>query len=124
MKKKLNRTSVYLIFFCLFLLIVTAALGVFLTKESGSAMRELIRERMLDISNTAADMLDGDVLRDIRAEDADTPEFREILKSLTYFQDNIDLKYIYCIRDVGNKEFVFTVDPTVEDPGEFGSPIV
>ena len=46
------------------------------------------------------------------------------MDTLTYFQDNIGLKYIYCIQDTGNKTFAFSVDPTAEDPGEFGSPIV
>ncbi len=46
------------------------------------------------------------------------------MRTLTYFQDNIELEYIYCIIQVSEKEFVFGVDPTIEDPGEFGSPIV
>ena len=124
MKKKINRTSLYIAIAALVLLIVNATLGFFLTMESSKAMKALIQSRMLDISNTAAAMLDGDALRDIQAEDKDTAAYQGILKTLTYYQDNIDLKYIYCIRDMGNRKFIFTIDPTTEDPGEFGEPIV
>lgn len=123
-KVRLSRTSINVIFACVFLLAVNAVLGFLLMNQSRQSLKTLIYNRMLDISNTAADMLDGDVLEDIRAEDADTPGYRAVLRTLTYFQDNIDLEYIYCIRDLGGGNFVFTVDPTVEDPGEFGSPIV
>ena len=124
MQKKFNRTSVYIATAALVLFTVNITLGFFLTKESSLAMKALIQNRMLDISNTAAAMLDGDVLATVQAEDRETAEYQDILKTLTYYQDNIDLKYIYCIRDMGNGEFVFTIDPTLEDPGEFGEPIV
>ncbi|MBR6451580.1 MAG: diguanylate cyclase [Lachnospiraceae bacterium] len=125
MEKKRNHSSLYpLIGVGVLVLFMNATLGFFLTKQSSNAMRDLIGNRMLDISNTAAAMLDGDVLESIQAEDLHTNEYREILKTLTYYQDNIDLKYIYCIRDTGDGNFVFTVDPTTDDPGEFGEPIV
>ena len=34
------------------------------------------------------------------------------------------MQYIYCITKVDEDHFVFSVDPTVDDPGEFGSPVV
>ncbi|MBO4846092.1 MAG: diguanylate cyclase [Lachnospiraceae bacterium] len=124
MKNKLNRTTKYLILISIFLIAVIFTLGVVLTQKSSNAMKSLIRSRMLDISNTAAAMLDGDALGSIEAADIDTPQYQSVLKTLTYFQDNIDLQYIYCIRDMGNKNFVFTIDPTVDDPGIFGEPII
>ena len=124
MKKcRLSRTGVYVILVCVFLLAVNALLGHILTNQSKSALTAMISNRMLDISNTAAAMIDGDVLSSVQAEDQETPEYRGILKTLAYFQDNIDLKYIYCIRDLGNKNFVFTIDPA-DDPGAFGEPVV
>ncbi|MBO4422679.1 MAG: GGDEF domain-containing protein [Clostridia bacterium] len=107
-----------------FLLVLNGTLGFILTRKAGVALTSSIRQHMLDISNTAASMIDGDVLASLKAEDKDTEGYQTIMKSLAYFQDNIDLKYIYCISDTGNGNFVFSVDPTVEDPGEFGSPIV
>ena len=124
MKTKLNLNKRFLLLATIFLLIVNSSLGFLLMRQSTKAMRALIANRMLDVSNTAAAMIDGDVLGNISKEDEDTPEYQAILKTLTYYQENIELKYIYCIRDLGNKQFVFSLDPTVEDPGEFGEPIV
>lgn len=124
MDRKFSRKKTYLIAVAIFLLVANLSLGIVLMKESSDAMRTLLESRMLDISNTAASMIDGDDLRDLTAEDKSTPEYRDILKTLTHFQDNIDLEYIYCIKDNGNKNFTFTVDPTVDDPGEFGEPIM
>lgn len=43
-------------------------LGSVLVNNSRKSMTTLIQNRMLDISNTAADMLDGDVLDALKAE--------------------------------------------------------
>ncbi|MBR5967657.1 MAG: diguanylate cyclase [Lachnospiraceae bacterium] len=120
---KIRRTSIYIMIVCAFLLIVNATLGIVLTIQSSESLKTQMRERMLDIANTAAAMIDGDALGAIQADDAGSDEYEAVLKTLTYYQDNINLDYIYCIRDLGNKQFVFTIDPTVNDPGEFGEPI-
>ena len=46
-----------------------------------------------------------------------------IWKSFKTFQEQVELRYIYGIRDMGGKKFTFTIDPTLEDPGEFGEPV-
>lgn len=122
--KKSGRINWLMILVVIFLLVVNVTLGFFMTRQASNALISSIQKRMLDISNTAADMIDGDVLLRLEAEDQETEEFLEVMEILTHFQDNIELQYIYCVKDLGNKEFVFSVDPTVEDPGEFGSPIV
>jgi diguanylate cyclase (GGDEF)-like protein len=103
---------------------VTISLGSLLVRQSKASIITLMQTRMLDIANTAAAMIDGDVLAHISPEDQGTDGYETIMKTLTYFQDNIDLKYIYHIRDMGDGTFSFGLDPTVDDPGEFGSPIV
>ena len=105
------------------LLITNLALGMTLTRQSRQAMKTLIDERMLDVVNTAAAMLDGDVLERLSAEDAGQPEFQAVLHTLNHFRDNINLAYIYCIRDMGDRSFAFTIDPDTVDPAEFGSPV-
>ena len=105
------------------LLAVNLIVGHILINYSRSAMKTLINNRMLDISKSAADMINGDVLERLKKEDKGTLEYQQINDFLAVFQRNIDLKYIYCIRDLGNKNFVFSVDPAV-DPGEFGTPVV
>ena len=116
--------SKYLVLMVVFLLMVNISLGYLLMTQTESSIITLMQTRMLDISNTAAAMIDGDALRSVTPADKGTESYESIMRTLTYFQDNIDLKYIYCIRDMGDGTFTFGLDPTVEDPGEFGSPIV
>ena len=106
----------------MFLITVNVSLGLVLTRQSDAALRTLIENRMLDISNTAAAMLDGDMLESIQSGDASTPAYQTVMKTLSIFQDNMKLEYIYCIRDMGGGSFAFTIDPD-DDPGLFGEPI-
>ena len=122
--KHISRVGKIIILISVLLMAISAALGVVLTKLSAASMKTLIQGRMLDVSNTAAAMLDGDKLGRLKAEDMDTPDYQECLTLLTYFQDNIECDYIYCIQDLGDGNFAFSVDPTVKDPGKFGAPIV
>lgn len=125
MKRILSRET--LMFTALVLGILLAAnalLGIVLTGQSRTAMKTMLQTRMLDVSNTAASMLDGDKLKALKAEDKGKPDYQKINDTLTYFQNSIELEYIYCIQPIGDKKFVFSVDPTVEDPGDFGAPIV
>ena len=98
---------------------------VVVMQKSRSAMKVLVDKRMMDVAKTAADMIDGDALSRLRADGKDTSDYKGVLDTLGYFRDNInDLKYIYCIKQVSDKEFVFSADPTILDPGEFGEPVV
>ena len=123
MKKKLNSTVWIVLMVSLLLLGFTSIFGALMIWRSQAAINELISSRMLDISNSAADLIDGDVLGSLRAEDADTPEYQQCLAILRAFQDNIDLRYIYGIMELEDGSFAFTVDPA-PDPGEFGAPVV
>ena len=122
MKKTASDISIVIVAVLIFAL--NAVLGYILIEQSKNSMKILIDNRMLDISTTAADMLNGDELKKLRAEDKGSYEYQKINDTLAHFQRNIELQYIYCIQKVSDKEFAFSVDPTIEDPGEFGSPIV
>ena len=109
---------------CVLLIVINGILGFLLTRQSAGNMKDQIQARMLDITKTAASMIDGDALAKIRAEDKGSSDYEKVQSILTHFQDNIKLEYIYCVRDKGDGTFVFTIDPTVEDPAEFGQPVV
>ena len=123
MKKIVRMTRQVLIIIIIIILASNAILGYLLLDKSRSSMITLIQQRMLDIADTAADMLDGDAMAKLTADDKDSPEYRKALDTLTYFQKNISLEYIYCVNIKGEKEFTFSVDAAVEDPGEFGAPV-
>lgn len=105
------------------LLIVNIVLGSILTNQSAEVLKSQIQARMLDVSNSAAALLNGDELERLTAEDVDTEEYQRALSVLRAFQENVDLSYIYGIRDMGDGTFTFTIDPEMEDPGEFGEEI-
>lgn len=121
---KITGTTSFLILLICLLLLLNASFGILLTRQAGSALVELMQTRMLDIANTAAGMLDGDTLESITPADEGTSAYESIMHTLSGFQGNTDLWYIYCIRDMGDGSFVFGLDPSPEDPGEFCSPVV
>ena len=91
--------------------------------NSRMGIKKSIQQRMLDIANCAAGSVNGDILGALKAEDADTPEYRQIYNTLAIFRDNVELEYVYGIKDEGNGKFTFTVDPDPDDPGEFGEEV-
>lgn len=122
-KKGFSLTTRYVVIVGLLLLAANILLGVVLLNQSKTAMKTMIRKNMLDISNTAAELLDGDVMAALTAEDVGTPVFRDIADKLIVFQNNADIEFIYAARQEGDR-YVFTVDPDPVDPGEFGEELV
>ena len=122
--KKLSLRTRAILLVSLFLLVTNLALGIALSRQSRDAMKTQINERMLDIVNTAAAMLDGDVLGNLTAEDKGTPEYQAVYDTLYRFLDNINLDYIYYVRDMGDGTFTFGIDPDPEEPAEFGAPFI
>lgn len=123
MRKRLSQATKYLMAVCAFLFFVNVTMGFVLIRQSSRTMRTLIESRMLDVSNTAAAMLDGDTLDGLGPQDTQTPEYQNAFRILTCFENNIELEYIYCIRDLKDGNFVFLIDPDAVDPGEFGEHI-
>ena len=119
-----SRITKYLLIVGFSVLAIAIALGIVLIQQSRSALLSSIQGRMLDIAKSAASMLDGDVLEKITSGNSETKEYKETYSILKRFHDKIDLEYIYCVKDMGNKKFVFLLDPSEEDPGEYGSPVV
>ncbi|MBQ1420700.1 MAG: hypothetical protein IIZ02_04665, partial [Desulfovibrio sp.] len=123
-RKGLSLTTKAVVALSLLLLAANLLLGTVLSRQSMEAMKSLLELRMLDISNTAAALMDGDVLGSLQASDKDTKGYKEALQRLSIYKKNIALEYIYGIRDMGDGTFTFTIDPTEVDPGEFGEPVV
>ena len=121
-KNKFSITTPLLIPAMILLIAANLLLGIILMEQSRTSMQSLIKARMLDIANTAAYMLDGDEMKKLQKGDENTPEYQKAQNILRSFQDNIELSYIYGVRDEGNDHFSFTIDPDV-DPGEFGEEI-
>ena len=122
--KKLGLRGKIILIASVFVLVTNIALGAALMKQSRNDLKTLINERMLDIVNTAAAMLDGNVLETLGPEDRDTPEYLAVEDILRRFLENIKLDYIYYVRPEADGTFTFGIDPDTVAPSSFGSPIV
>ena len=117
-RKRIGYQTRVILLVSLFMLATNLTLGLVVTRQARRVTKTQINERMLDIVNTAAAMLDGDVLERLTAGDKDTPEYQEVLTTLRRFLDNIELDYIYYVRDMGDGSFTFGIDPDPVSPGE------
>lgn len=88
-----------------------------------SSIRKAIQQRMLDIANCASGSVNGDILASLTAADEGTPKYQAIYDALAVFRDNVELDYVYAIRDEGDGRFTFTVDTDLTAPGAFGSEV-
>lgn len=122
-KNKISITTPLIAAVTILLVAANLLLGFILTTQSRKVMRQLTEARMLDISNTAARLLDGDKMARLTAEDVGSEDYDGQLSILRTYQETIDLEYIYGIRADGNGRFSFTIDPEPDDPGQFGEEI-
>ena len=120
--RRISLTLQILLINVVVLVVATAVLGTISVKQSASAMDHLIKQRMMDIANTAAAEIDGDVLDALEDGDQETEEFLSVLDDLAAYRDNTDLEYIYCMEKSGSG-FVFTVDADPEDPADWGDEV-
>ena len=104
----------------IFLLVMNIALGAALIRQSRSSLKELIDNQMLGIVNSAAAMMDGDALERITEESVGSEEYDKLYKTLSVFQNNTGLKFIYAVREAEDGSFILTIDPATEETGEYG----
>ena len=123
--RKISLTLQILVVNIIVLLFATVVLGTVSTKQSKSIMQQLIRQRMLDISNTAAASVDADVLETVTAQDVENKSdaYNTIIDELAIYRDNTDLEYIYCMEQTGPDNFIFTVDSALDDPADYGEAV-
>ncbi len=123
--RKISLTLQILVVNIIVLLFATIVLGTVSTKQSKSIMQQLIRQRMLDISNTAAASVDADVLETVTAQDVENKSdaYNTIIDELAIYRDNTDLEYIYCMEQTGPDNFIFTVDSALDDPADYGDAV-
>lgn len=100
--------------------IITSAVLIYMSKKE---LRSQIESRMLDVANTAADMIDGETIADMTDADVGSPEYNEALNQLRVFNTNIELSYIYCLRRESEDKYIFVIDPDMENPADFGEDI-
>lgn len=123
-KLRTNRLSTKIILMVEVVLILSNSIFCFVSIiNSRGSIRKSIQQRMLDIANCAAGSLNGDTLASLTAEDQGTAKYSAVYDTLAIFRDNVELEYVYAIRDEGGGRFTFTVDTDPNAPGAFGSEV-
>lgn len=112
--RRISKTLLILIINIAVLVGTVTLLGIVSINRSTSDMTTLIRQRVLDIANSAAASVDGDYLAKITAEDEGTDEYQAQYDALAKFRDNAELEYIYVMRSNGSGGFNFILDPTID----------
>lgn len=123
-RKRMSITTRYVLIVGLLLMAANILLGIVILRQSKWAMRTLIDKNMLDVVNSAAATLDGDVLGALTEEDVGGEAFNDIARRLTVFLNNEDIHFIYTVKQSGEDAYSFIVDPDPVDPGAFGEEIV
>ncbi len=86
-------------------------------------IRKAIQQRMLDIANCASGSVNGDVLKLLSKDNVGGPEYEEVYRTLAVFRDNVELEYVYGIREAGYKNFIFTIDLDQLTPASYGDSV-
>ena len=119
-QRKLGLTTQALILLVVLVLGVNLLLGLLLSGSSRDALKTQMRERMLDVSDTAAAMLDPVEFDSIRAQEPDSPAWKNVLRTLNYFEENDRLDSIYTLRADGAGSWYYVVDASHDAPAVYG----
>ena len=122
--RKVGFQTQVLVIISLFLFLLNFAFGWSMVNHAKFALRKQIEERMLDITNTAASVIDGDMYEKISASNAHSPEYRHVLSVLSSFASHSTLDYVYGLRQTWDNEFIFTIDPALSNATPFGEKAV
>ena len=83
-------------------------------------IRKAIQQRMLDIANCAAGSVNGDGMRGLTKDKIGSDEYNDVYNTLAVFRDNVELEYVYTIKEDGNDNFIFTMDLDQVSPASYG----
>ena len=121
--KRLSLRKRIIIIGVLFIVSSNLILGTVLINQSRKAMKAQIDIMMLDIVNTASDLLDSNDLDTIRSDSERSPEYTHILHMLSVFKTNISLEDIYVVRQEDNGDFIMVLDPATYKHSNYGEVI-
>ncbi len=118
--RKIGIFNQLFIWLAILLLLGNGVLGVIVYNRSESVLFQQIQTNAKNIAQGAAAELSGAVLRSIAVGDEGTEAYVQILEELAVFRDNMELEYIYTLRQEGTRNFVFIVDSDPEEPASIG----
>lgn len=104
----------------LFSSVLFCTVSIFRTR---AGIKRAIQQRMLDIANCASGSVNGDILGSLTAEDVGSGDYKSQYNTLAVFRDNVELEYVYAIREISDSKFIFTMDTDPVNPGMFGDEV-
>ena len=125
-KRKAPLTLIVVLIVTSFLLVIDIALGIVLVNTSSNSTKSILDNKMLELAQTAARLVDGDEIASLQPSDKDDPNcvaYTHNYDILSKFKTSgnehgADLAYIYCLVKYNDK-IVFSIDPDPEDPAVF-----
>ncbi len=91
--------------------------------RSITKMKQIIQNKILEVSQTAAAFLDGDEIKSLTVADKNTEKYKKAYNTLALFKtnnidDNAGMAFIYVLVKNDENKIVFSVDPS-DDPAIF-----
>ena len=97
-----NKLITKIIFLVEVIILITSTLFCTVSLYRARAgIRKAIQQRMLDISNCAAGSVNGDILASLDETTIGSPEYNDLYSRLAVFRDNVELEYVYTIKQAG-----------------------
>lgn len=91
--------------------------------RSRVGIRKAIQQRMLDIANCASGSVSGEMMKTLSKETVGSEDYNKIYDTLAVFRDNVELEYVYCIKEAAPDTFIFTMDLDQVSPASYGDPV-
>ena len=118
--KRLSYQNRIILIGLVFIIASNLILGNLLLRQSRATLKSQIDIMMLDIVNTAADLLDGNDLDSIHADNERSPEYTRILHTLSVFKVNSSFEFIYAARETADGDYIMVLDPATHKRSEYG----
>ena len=119
-----NRLSTKIIIMVEFILLVSSILFCSVSiYRSRVGIRKAIQQRMLDIANCAAGSVSGEVMKNFTEDQVGSVAYNNVYDTLTIFRDNVELEYVYCIKEDTPGNFIFIMDTDPVSPASYGDSV-
>ena len=118
--RKIGIFNQLFIWLAILLLLGNGVLGIVVYRRSESILFHQVQINAKNIAQGAAAEISGDLLRKVTVGDEETKEYTDILHELSILRDNMELEYLYTLRQETSGDFIFVVDSDPREPADIG----
>ncbi|MDL2267782.1 diguanylate cyclase [Desulfovibrio sp. OttesenSCG-928-G15] len=120
-KKQYHSIIIAVLLFFMFVLAVVIAMNIKNSTNLRNYLTDSVKSQLISTSLAAREIIDMDAFMTYEDDSVSkTPEYKAILENLRRLAKNVDAKYIYALKKVGD-QYVFVFDTDPEDPTIFVS---